>query len=137
MTKRERPEERLQQAIVTAISRMAPKVYCFHIPNGGLRSKLEAIRMKAGGVRRGVPDLCLILSDGEVAFVEIKAAGGKLSPEQMAFSLMCLNRSTKWALLNDVAQVETLLSAWGEIPARTNTMPVNFGTKPAAVEVAL
>lgn len=135
--KRARTEETLQQAIVTAISRIAPKVYCFHIPNGGLRSMTEAIRMKAGGVRRGVPDLCLILSTGEICFVEVKAPGGRLSPEQMSFSLLCLNRSIKWALLNDVGQVQTLLSEWGEIPRKGTAAIINFGRRPEAVEMSL
>lgn len=30
-----------------------------HIPNGGLRQKATAARMKAEGVKAGVPDLCL------------------------------------------------------------------------------
>ena len=31
----------------------------FHIPNGGLRSKTEAARMKRQGVKAGVPDMLL------------------------------------------------------------------------------
>ena len=30
-----------------------------HIPNGGMRSKAEAVRFKRTGVKAGVPDLCL------------------------------------------------------------------------------
>ncbi len=30
-----------------------------HVPNGGRRDKLEAARLKAQGVKAGVPDLCL------------------------------------------------------------------------------
>ena len=31
----------------------------FHIPNGGKRSKAEAGRFRAEGVKSGVPDICL------------------------------------------------------------------------------
>ena len=31
----------------------------FHVPNGGARSKATAGRLKAEGVRAGVPDICL------------------------------------------------------------------------------
>ena len=31
----------------------------YHIPNGGARSKPEAARFKAMGVKKGVPDICI------------------------------------------------------------------------------
>ena len=31
----------------------------FHIPNGGSRNKIEAAKLKAQGVKPGVPDICL------------------------------------------------------------------------------
>lgn len=75
----------------------------------------EGVRLKAAGVKRGVPDLMLILSSGEVAFIEVKAGKGKLSADQDAFSLMCLARQTKWACINDLDQIKPLMQAWGEI----------------------
>lgn len=115
---RQRPEEALQMAVMTAIGRLAPNVYAFAIPNGGLRSKLEAIRFKAMGVKRGIPDLALILSDGSTAYVELKAGKGKLRPEQKVFANFCLDRCIKWALIDDISQVKTVLEAWHELPYR-------------------
>ena len=37
----------------------------YHIPNGGLRNKATAARMKAEGVKAGVPDLCLPCPAGD------------------------------------------------------------------------
>lgn len=36
-----------------------------HIPNGGSRNKIEAVRLKAQGVKRGVPDIFLPYPTGE------------------------------------------------------------------------
>lgn len=56
----------------------------FHIPNGGLRSKTEAKRFKAGGVKAGVPDLFLPVADKGYfgLFIEMKAEKGKISESQ-------------------------------------------------------
>ncbi len=57
----------------------------FHIPNGGGRSKAEAGRFKAEGVKAGVPDLFLPVPRGEHhgLFIELKRqAGGRVSDEQ-------------------------------------------------------
>lgn len=58
----------------------------FHVPNGGLRNKVTAARMKMLGVKAGVPDLFLPVARGEWygLFIEMKRRkGGKLSPLQV------------------------------------------------------
>lgn len=61
--------------------------YMFHIPNGGLRSKTTAARMKAAGVKPGVPDIFLPVTRGRYAglFIEIKYGKNKPSPEQQRY----------------------------------------------------
>jgi hypothetical protein len=57
----------------------------FHVPNGGSRNKAEAARLKAQGVRAGVPDICLPVARGcyHGLFVELKKReGGRVSKEQ-------------------------------------------------------
>jgi hypothetical protein len=46
----------------------------FHIANGGSRSKAEAGRFKAEGVKAGVPDICLPVARGNFhgLFIELK-----------------------------------------------------------------
>ena len=58
--------------------------YLFHIPNGGSRNIIEATKLKKMGVKAGVPDLQLIVPNGEVhgLWVELKAQKGKLQPSQ-------------------------------------------------------
>lgn len=55
-----------------------------HIPNGGKRSKSEAVRFRAMGVRAGVCDIFLPVSRGEWhgLYVEMKALDGRVSKEQ-------------------------------------------------------
>lgn len=56
----------------------------YHIPNGGKRNKLEAGRLKRGGVKKGVPDLCLPVSRGiyHGLYIEMKFGNGRTSKEQ-------------------------------------------------------
>jgi hypothetical protein len=56
----------------------------FAIPNGGQRHKAVAARMKAEGVRAGVPDLCLPVARGGFhgLYLELKTAAGTVSRAQ-------------------------------------------------------
>lgn len=64
--------------------------FCFAVPNGGKRDKLTAARMKAEGVRAGVPDIVLplILYDRfdrmlrAGLWIELKVGKGTVSTEQ-------------------------------------------------------
>lgn len=54
--------------------------YLFAIPNGGLRDKITAARLKAEGVKAGVPDVMLPWPRGSYAglFIEMKKPGEKV-----------------------------------------------------------
>jgi hypothetical protein len=57
----------------------------FAIPNGGARHTATGKKLKAEGVKRGVPDLFLPVPRGNYCglFVELKRrSGGRLSPKQ-------------------------------------------------------
>lgn len=56
----------------------------YAIPNGGGRSKAEAGRLKAEGVRSGVPDIFVSMPSGRLAglYIEMKSMTGDPSPEQ-------------------------------------------------------
>lgn len=59
-----------------------------HIPNGGSRHKAEARRLKAEGVKAGVPDLCLPVARGQYhgLYVELKRVKkSRASEEQVAW----------------------------------------------------
>jgi hypothetical protein len=58
--------------------------WMFAIPNGGLRNKIVAAKLKAQGVKAGVPDIFLPVSRGKYhgIFVELKTLKGVVSNMQ-------------------------------------------------------
>lgn len=73
----------------------------FHCPNDAKRSIGAAVRLKAMGLQKGVPDIFVVWPSGEYhgLFVEMKAkTGGRLSPEQQAW-LDVLNKLGYFAVV--------------------------------------
>lgn len=65
-----------------------PEQLLFSIPNGGERNVIVASKLKAEGVRAGVPDLFLAWDNDEFAglFIEMKKTkGGRVSSAQKEF----------------------------------------------------
>lgn len=57
----------------------------YHIPNGGARDRVTGARLKAQGVKRGVPDICLPVARGgkHGLYIELKRQrGGRVSEDQ-------------------------------------------------------
>lgn len=59
----------------------------YHVPNGGKRSPSEAARLKAEGVRAGVPDIVLPTARGGYfgLYIEMKTEEGRLSASQAEY----------------------------------------------------
>lgn len=58
----------------------------YHVPNGGSRNTVEAARLKAQGVKAGVPDIWLPVARGRYhgLVIELKRVkGGRTSREQV------------------------------------------------------
>src|SRR5215467_2588651 len=69
-------EAQIQRAVLAHLRiRGVPGLFFLHIPNGGLRLRSEAARLKGLGTRAGAPDLILI-HEGRVYGLELKAPGG-------------------------------------------------------------
>jgi len=85
-------EHHTQVACVNWFSMQYPKykALLFAIPNGGKRSIGVARKMKAEGVKKGVPDLFFALpNDGyHGLFIEMKSATGSLSSDQKMYLKM-------------------------------------------------
>ena len=64
-----------------------PEMRLLHaIPNGGSRHPIEAARLKAQGVKAGIPDIFLPVARGKAhgLYIEMKRRkGGRLSEEQI------------------------------------------------------
>lgn len=92
--------------------RPAPGVFAFHVPNGGARSKVEAASMKGLGVVSGVPDLVLI-RDGAVFGLELKAPNGRLSPAQVATQEAMRAAGASVAVAAGLDSALAQLESWG------------------------
>lgn len=83
------PEHQLQKAVVQHAqmrARLDPLWgLLFAVPNGGARDAVTGAILKAEGVRRGVPDLCLPVSRPGYPgglFIEMKVPGNRPSKDQ-------------------------------------------------------
>lgn len=62
-----------------------PRCRIFSVPNGGLRNKIEAMKLQATGLTAGVSDMIVLYPNGLCVFFEAKKEGGKQSPAQKDF----------------------------------------------------
>lgn len=80
------PTEHTEQAkLVGRLRSFYRGVIVFSVPNGGLRNKREAVRLKAEGVLAGVPDLVVAEPAGRYhgLYIEMKRRkGGRVSEDQ-------------------------------------------------------
>ena len=112
-----RLEESLQMHIIRWFDEEYPTLspLLIHVPNGGYRSKTEAVRLKQAGVRAGVADLiflrqCVCYS---ALFIELKTSRGKLSEQQKAWLTLAKEESGGVAVVaRSVAVAKGLLTAW-------------------------
>ncbi len=84
----------------------------WHTPNGELRDRVVAGKLKAMGVRPGVWDLAFILPDGVARFIEVKSAKGTLSPDQKTFKEQGLVLGCRFAVARSDHDVEAIITAW-------------------------
>lgn len=70
------------------------------IPNGGLRNKIIAARLKREGVRAGTPDIAIFLPRGTTpgAFIEMKNGRNTLTETQTAFKTFAEAQGYKFAI---------------------------------------
>ena len=54
--------------------------WLYHVPNGGKRDVATAARLKAAGVKRGVPDIALDVPKGKYHGLRIELKYGKNKP---------------------------------------------------------
>lgn len=80
-------EHQEQRAVVQWFDLQYPKLRgrLFAVPNGGHRHPAVAAKLKAEGVRPGVPDLWLPVPRQEFSglVIELKAKGGRATREQV------------------------------------------------------
>lgn len=94
-----------------------PRVIWFHPANGEKRNVLTAVKLKRMGVLTGVADLVFTLPDGKAAYMEVKAVGGRSSPEQKVFHDRCKAIGVPYVVVSSVDEAEEVLESWGAIRA--------------------
>lgn len=112
-----------QRALLTWASMSAGKHpelrLLFAIPNGGARSKAAAGKLKAEGVKPGVPDLCLPVARGGFhgLYLEMKRTqGGTLSPEQKQWHQDLIEQDYHVALCKGQPSAQHTLTTYLTLP---------------------
>jgi hypothetical protein len=95
-------EAKIQAAIVEYVRTVAPQVKIYAVPNGGLRSKREAARLKWTGVLAGVLDLILLLPEARCAHWEVKTLNGRLENEQESMIDWLEANGHVWAIVQSI-----------------------------------
>ena len=113
--KRKHPEQKIQQAIVSAVMAIKmPNIIFFSCVNEGRRGYIDGSNLKKAGMRAGVGDLCFIIG-GWAHFMEVKAAGNKQTPEQMLFQSDCKAAGVPYEVVYSLVEALPILEAWGAI----------------------
>jgi hypothetical protein len=109
-----KPEERLHRQVARFLDLALnePGYFWTTFPSGHFRGKAAGGILKACGLKAGVPDI-LIIADGRVFWIELKAEKGTLSPEQKAMRDKLIEAGCEWECCRSLEEVEATLRAWG------------------------
>jgi hypothetical protein len=81
--RRSNPEAQIQRAVFQHLkTRGASGIFAWHPFSGGYRRPVEAAIYKGLGARAGLPDV-MMLHNGKLFALELKAEGGKPTPKQV------------------------------------------------------
>jgi len=109
-------EHQVQKAICQYLD-MRGLMY-FAIPNGGQRNKIVASKLKAEGVKAGIPDICIIY-DSQTYFLEVKkpvtpkSGKGTLSKVQIEMIERLKEAGAEVAVVHSVQDTIEACISWG------------------------
>lgn len=84
--------------------------YCiFHVPNGGLRSKVEAMQLKASGVVAGIPDI-LFIWKGKLYAFEFKTESGMLRNSQKKIHEVWLKHGIETVIIRNFDHWDSIIT---------------------------
>lgn len=106
MRRRNTPEADLQRAVVQALRFALPPTAIIHhcaneVTEPGPRGARRQAILVGMGVHPGFADL-MVMSEGRVLFLELKAPKGRLRPNQAAFRDAVLAQGFGWALVRSL-----------------------------------
>jgi len=104
-------EEQIQVQVAAYLNAKLPKDWrWFHSPNGGHRLKFVAAKLKAQGVKPGIPDVCILRPKGSPIWIELKAFGGVLTASQKDFMMWAVaGAGHPFKVCRSVGEVEVFL----------------------------
>lgn len=114
-------ESRLQQEAVMWFNKHYRDLsdLLFHIPNGGFRNAREAARLKAQGVKAGVPDLMLARPNGLFSartyhglFIEMKTSTGTLDKHQASYHAQLQAQGYRVEVIRSLADFQALITEY-------------------------
>ncbi len=84
-----------------------------HIANGEMRDPATAKKLRAMGMRAGMPDFVLVPPTGRAHFLELKRKGETLSEAQEELRLWTIIHGIPHATAYTMAEALVVLDAWG------------------------
>ena len=113
-------EHSLQVSVVEYLElHRRPRVYFFAIPNAAKRSWYLAARMQAEGLRAGVADLCIMLPDAQVRWLELKTKNEQQSSDQLFFEMICDELCHPYMVARTFDGAIEILRRWGALKEPT------------------
>ena len=110
------PEAALQRAVVQFLTLAAtPRMVFFAIKNEGRRSEALGLEFKRQGMKPGAADLEIIVPGKMPLFLELKAKGGKQSPEQVAFQADVVLAGCRYEVADSIDAATRILADYGAI----------------------
>lgn len=110
-------ELQLQISLVAQLRLICRRdVVFFHCPNGELRDKRAAAKLKAMGTLPGVADLVFVWCDDGVLknlYLELKARKRSMSPEQMVFCDRVIDAGADYHCVDSIDEALALLRSHG------------------------
>lgn len=93
----------------------------FSIPNAGRRSLYAGAQRKMEGMMKGAPDLCIMLENARVAWLELKTLRGHQSDAQKGFQAICERLGHPYCLARTIDQAIAFLRKIGALRTSQDT----------------
>lgn len=125
--RRKNTEEQLHKAVAKYLAAgLGPGSWFTTFPAGG-GGKIRGGKLKAMGLKPGVPDV-LIIHQGRAYWIELKAEGGRLNDKQKALHPLLSEVGCCVAVCRSLEDVEESLREWG-IPSAANLTPEDWARR--------
>lgn len=99
-----------------------PRCMWWHTPNGGARSKRTAGRLKAMGVRAGVPDFIFMWRDDagtlHCGYIELKTKRGSQTAGQVEFEREARAMGCRYEIARSLTEFVAILTRWRLVSVR-------------------